>query len=204
VAWVRRCGDQPVNFLAHLYLADGSDASLLGNLLGDFVKGSPEDLVRQYDPELVRGLINHRRVDAFTDAHPKFQAARKLVSPARRRYGGILVDLCFDHYLARDWHEWADETLDEFVCRAYGAFRRNWHRVPEPARPIFTRMMEQDWLGSYRTVQGISEIMDRMAARRLKRPNPFQGAGEELVQNYAALEECFRRFFPALVSHVAG
>ena len=118
-------------------------------------------------------------MDAFTDAHPEFQAARQLVSPARRRYGGILVDLCFDHYLARDWHEWADETLDDFVRRSLRRVSSQTGTMcPEPAK-THSHPHDGSRTGSVRTARckGISAIMDRMAARRIKTAQPVPGGG---------------------------
>lgn len=194
-----------MNFLAHLYLADGTEASLVGNFMGDFVKGPLEDLERRHGPEVVRGLITHRKVDAFTDSHPEFLAAKRLVSPARRRFAGIIVDLSFDHFLARDWSRYADSDLDAFVRGVYAVFRRNLDRFPVASRAIVDRMIAQDWLGAYRTIDGLGAIMNRMAARRLRRGGDrFAGAVEELESNYAALEARFERFFPEVVGYVEG
>jgi len=192
-----------MNFLAHLYLADGTEASLVGNFMGDFVKGPLEDLEGRYGPEVARGLITHRQVDAFTDSHPEFLAAKRLVSPARRRFAGVIVDLSFDHFLARDWRRYSPDDLDTFIRGVYDVFRRNLDRFPVASRPIVNRMMAQDWLGSYRTVEGVGAIMNRMAARRLRRGNhQFAGAVGELESNYAAFEAHFERFFPEVVEYV--
>lgn len=197
-----------MNFLAHLYLADDSDDSLIGNFLGDFVKGSIGDLREQHPPAVAEGLIRHRRVDAFTDAHPEFLALKRLVSAPRRRFAGILIDVYWDHFLARDWAEWAervawaDSSLDAFTARVYRAFLGNLDRFPEGAAPIVQRMADQDWLGSYRTLEGIGSVLDRMAAHRVRRGGALTGSVEELSENFAAFETGFRRFFPDLMRFV--
>ena len=94
-----------MNYLAHLYLAEDSDESLLGNLLGDFVKGRLEE---QYSPEIIKGIKTHRKVDAYTDFNQNFLACKKLLRPDRRRFAGIIVDMSFDHFLAKNWADYSD------------------------------------------------------------------------------------------------
>lgn len=191
-----------MNFLAHLYLADDSDESLIGNFLGDFVKGSIDELRAHHAPAVAEGLIRHRRVDAFTDSHPEFLAVKRLVSPPRRRFAGILVDVYWDHFLARDWADYSETSLEAFTFRVYRVFLENLDRFPQGAAPIVQRMADHDWLGSYRTLEGIGSVLDLMAARRVRRGQVLTGSVEELRAHYAEFEAGFRRFFPDLVRFV--
>ena len=90
-----------MNYLAHLLLADDTDASRIGNLLGDFATGTIESLAERYPPEILRGIKMHRAVDRFTDSHEVFKHARNLLAPGRRRFAGIIIDIIFDHYLCK-------------------------------------------------------------------------------------------------------
>lgn len=51
-----------MNYLAHLYLAPDDDESLLGNLMGDFVKGP---LDGRFSPGIAAGIRLHRHIDSF-------------------------------------------------------------------------------------------------------------------------------------------
>ncbi|MGA2151478.1 MAG: DUF479 domain-containing protein, partial [Geobacteraceae bacterium] len=51
-----------MNFLAHLYLSGDDPELLVGNLLGDFVKGR---LSGNFPDGIERGIELHRRIDSF-------------------------------------------------------------------------------------------------------------------------------------------
>ena len=85
-----------MNFLAHLYLADDTPHSLIGNMLGDFVNG---DFRSRYNTEICRGILLHRKVDVFTDNHPVFLHSKRRISNEYRLLKGIMVDLFYDHFL---------------------------------------------------------------------------------------------------------
>ena len=104
-----------MNWLAHLHLARDSDAALLGALLGDFALGTSG--LDCWGAVEHREILVHRRVDRFTDTHPAVEALRARFPDGRRRYAGIVLDLYFDHCLARDWSRWSDTALDAFTAR---------------------------------------------------------------------------------------
>lgn len=186
-----------MNYLAHLYLAEDSEAGLVGNLMGDFVKGRPEGL--DYPAAIRRGILLHRRVDSFTDGHPVFLQSRARLSPPFRRFGGIIIDLAYDHFLARDWPLFADEPLTRFAQRAYHALQQHHHRLPPRLQHVAPLMAEQDWLTAYCRLYGVERSLAGIA-RRLSRPTPLADAGAELRRHYEALEADFHAFMPALVS----
>ena len=188
-----------MNYLAHLYLAGPEPDALLGSLMGDFVKGP----VRGYPPAIEQALILHRRIDSFTDMHPRVKESRARISLARRRFAGIMLDVFYDHYLACNWADYSSEPLHDFTRRIYDLLRAQHARLPWRLQAIAPRMAETDWLGSYRHVEAVHLALDRMS-RRLKRQNRLAGAGVELEANYAALEKDFRVFFPDVVRFALG
>ena len=97
-----------MNYLAHLYLSDPSEDAWLGSLLGDFVKGPLDD---RYSEEVTRAIVLHRKIDSYTDAHPVVLNSKSRVSTQRRRYAGIMVDMFYDHFLAKHWREFHAEPL---------------------------------------------------------------------------------------------
>ncbi len=105
-----------MNYLAHIYLAGDSEESLLGNIMGDFVKGSIGD---GFHPEIEKGIRTHRKVDVFTDSHEIFRASKKLMSPERRRFAGVIIDLAFDHLLSKNWASYSDTDLEGFIRKTY-------------------------------------------------------------------------------------
>ena len=189
-----------MNYLAHLYLADDSPGSLIGSLLGDFVKGT---LDKTYDEEITRGILIHRRIDSFSDSHEKVFESKRLISPKRSRFSGIIIDVCFDHFLARSWSEYSNEELADFTRKVYVLLSKYSHILPYKPRSIIPKMIEEDWLGSYQYIEGIGQIMDRVS-RRLTRGEGMLGAVKELETNYEKMEENFKSFFPELIAYVEG
>jgi len=185
-----------MNYLANLYLAGPEPEALLGALMGDFVKGP---LNGRFPPGITHALALHRRIDAFTDAHPVTAKSRLRVTPVRRRFAGIMVDLFYDHFLARYWDQHADEPLDAFTARVYALLEQHLAVLPDPLRSIARRMAQFDWLGSYARIESVHTALDRLSLR-ITRENPLAGAAVELEANYAAFEADFRAFFPDLVS----
>lgn len=187
-----------MNFLAHLYFADDTPDSRVGSLLGDFVKGCPDT---RFSPETLQGIRLHRAVDRFTDIHPTVMASKNLISPERRRFAGIIVDICYDHFLCKNWQRYSDCSLAQFCGSVYESLQTYDGYLPERARGVIEHMVMGDWLNSYQSVDGIADVLNRVS-RRLKRTNSLYGAGDELVQNYTALDQHFLHFFPDLISFV--
>ena len=191
-----------MNYLAHLMLADDSDASRIGNLLGDFAKGTIEDLAKSYPPEIVRGIRMHRAVDRFTDSHQVFKDARSLLAPERRRFAGIIIDIIFDHYLCRRWQDYSEQPLKEFIESVYRALDEHpeWHAGRLAS--AFPMMRNENWLMTYASIQGIGLTLERVS-RRSPRPSGLAGGIDDLRNHYQKLESHFRNFMPDLLAFAA-
>jgi acyl carrier protein phosphodiesterase len=182
-----------MNYLAHLHLGGDAPQQLLGSLYGDFVKGP---LAGRFPAGIEAGIQLHRRIDAFTDRHPLVEQARARFPAERRRTSGILLDLFFDHCLARDWAEFASEPLAQFTGRVYRVLAAQ-PELPERLAYIAPRMAAQDWLGSYRDFAVLEQVLLGMS-RRLSRPQMLAGAMSELERLYEPLSNDFREFYPHL------
>ena len=182
-----------MNFLAHALLAGDAAPDRIGGLLGDFVKGL---LPAGLPPDLASGVALHRAIDSFADRHPAFIASRARVSPLRRRVSGVLVDLFYDHLLARDWSGHASGSLEDYTAQIYAALDEFSVHLPEKANEVVARMREYDWLTSYRRVEAVGEAIDRMAVYRLRRANPLAGGIEEFLADPDGFADDFRKFLP--------
>jgi acyl carrier protein phosphodiesterase len=180
-----------MNYLAHLHLGGPAPAQLLGSLYGDFVKGL---LPGRFPIDIEQGIRLHRRIDAFTDSHPLIKQALGRFPEARRRYAGIALDVFFDHCLARDWHRYSDEPLDDFTARVYRVLADE-PVLPERLALVAPRMAAQDWLGSYRDFSVVGAALAGIS-RRLSRPEGLAGVYEELQALYQPLSDDFSAFYP--------
>jgi acyl carrier protein phosphodiesterase len=164
-----------MNYLAHLYLTDGTGLPLSGAVLGDHVRGRLEG---RFAPGLERSLRLHRHIDVVTDSHPLVAAARAEFGPGARRYGGIVLDLVYDHLLARDWSQYSAEPLQQFVARAADAVAddESWRQGTGESGPSAWRLRRL--LLSNLEESGIDRALQRTAAR-MKQAQPLLDAGKD-------------------------
>lgn len=188
-----------MNYLAHLHLGGQKPAQLLGSLYGDFVKGL---LPGRFPADIEDAIRLHRRIDTFTDAHPLIKQAMARFPTERRRYAGIVIDVFFDHCLARDWARYSDVPLQAFIRKVYQVLA-NEPALPERLAIIAPRMAAQDWLGSYVDFESVGDALAGIS-RRLSRPEGLAGAMQELRGLYQPLSEDFREFYPQLQAFVVG
>ncbi|EPL05099.1 ACP phosphodiesterase [Pseudomonas sp. CF161] len=182
-----------MNYLAHLHLGGQRPGQLLGSLYGDFVKGR---LQGQFNPEIEAAIALHRSIDTYTDSHPLVGAALSRFSLTRRRYAGIVIDVFFDHCLARDWARYATQPLALFTSDVYRVLASE-PQLPGRLAQIAPYMAADDWLGSYREFDVLEQVL-RGISRRLSRPEELAQAMGELERLYQPLSEDFRQFYPQL------
>ena len=187
-----------MNHLAHALVAHRAGSSITGNLMGDFVKGDP---ATRWNGPLREGILLHRRVDAFADDHPVFARSRARLRPPFRRWAGILIDVFWDHLLARRWTEYCDTPLRAFADDVYAELRREWAALPERMIPFATYLIETDLLVAYRDPAGVARAFAGMS-RRVRRANPLGEAMPTLEGERAGLDVDFREFFPELLAAV--
>lgn len=184
-----------MNYLAHVALAGRSDEALLGNLLGDFVKGLDVDRLS----ETVRcGIRVHHAVDRFTDRDATVVRARQRIDPRYGHMRRVLLDVFFDHYLTRHWSRFfPDSPLEALTRRVYRVLRAHEPLLPDRLARMRPRMEAEDWLASYGEVEQIDRVLAAME-RRLRRPRLLADGGRELRARYDRLEADFLEFFPRL------
>jgi acyl carrier protein phosphodiesterase len=189
-----------LNWLAHLYLSEPTPKFRLGNLLPDLVSARA---LAEFPPEFQEGIRRHRRIDAFTDTHPVFRQSIRRLEPQYRRYGGVLIDMFYDHVLAREWDSIASQPLPEFAAEVYASFDGLLADIPPDVRFRLASMRNTDWLCSYRELGGIREALSRIGGR-LRRPIDLSLAVTALEHEYDCYCEDFREFFPLLAAHVVS
>lgn len=187
-----------MNYLAHIYLAQNNDKSKLGNFLGDFVNKSLEN---NYDNEILNGIFMHRKLDSFTDSNPVFLGSKRRVSRENRRFAAVLIDMFYDHFLAKNWNQYSQITLEEFACNFYDILKRYSYCLPEKLTRRMSYIIEENWLLSYKDIDGIKIAIDRISLRFAKSNHPLVNPIDELIKNYDNLETDFKEFFPLAVEY---
>ncbi|MEP6881557.1 MAG: ACP phosphodiesterase [Dokdonella sp.] len=185
-----------MNHLAHALLSGPDDDVRLGGMLGDFVRGG-------IDPQLPigvrQGIALHRAVDTFTDTHPDIRALRGLFEPPYRRYAGILIDIWFDHLLARDFSAWTDIPLEDFSHDLGRLLVDRNEALPESLRHFRAYMQARGLPAAYSNRSMISEVLIGVGSR-FKHANPLAHGLIEISRLEVELELAFGGFFPELVA----
>lgn len=176
-----------MSFLAHALLAGQSPALIVGGVIGDWIKGP---LPGKLPPDLAQGVALHRAIDAFVETHPAFSTSRSRVSPARRRYAGVLVDIFYDHVLARDWDRYHAESLPSYCQLVYSHIQARSTDMPDLASSAMGLMAQENWLQSYAVLNGIADVLNRMS-HRARRPNPLAGGEEEFLSSPSGYAQDF-------------
>ena len=192
---------EPVNFLAHLLLAENDGEARVGQVLADFVDAKSIDT---FSEGIQSGIRAHQRIDAFSDRHPTFASARRRLRPPYRRYGGILLDVYFDHFLASAWQLHGNGTrLEDFAESCYRTLHIYRDLPPERFRIAVDAMRRDDWLVGYASLEGVDMAL-RGIARRCRHENPLDAGARVLEANYEAFRSAFEIFFPRLKAYASG
>ena len=187
-----------MNYLAHLYLSGNDEELLLGNFIADAVKGKQ---ALHYSHGIARGIYLHRLIDTYTDTHPIVAETKTRLRDKFKKYAPVVADLYYDHFLAKHFERFANETLVSYTQRTYHLINNHLPDLPERVQYFFPYMMAQNWLLGYAEVEGISRALTGLS-RRTSFESGMEKAGEELTINYSFYEQEFELFFPELERYV--
>jgi len=187
-----------MNYLAHLYLSQDSSLSKAGNLMADFLKHV--DLTKQ--PQgILDGIKNHQATDKFTDSHPVIQELKGEFDPSFRRFVPIILDVTYDHMLAKSWKQYHDEDLHAFTARCYNELAVVEHRMPDSMKNRLREIAKNDWLASYVGIEAVEKTLIAIS-NRMRFENRLDQSYGEVLQLYHLIEESFHQFFPELCAHI--
>jgi len=184
-----------MNHLAHTLLAGDDEGLCLGGMLGDFVRGRPDPAL--WPPRVIDGIRLHRAIDVYTDAHPEVLAAKAQLPSPYRRYAGILLDMWFDHCLARDFSRWSTQSLAAYSVALRALLRRHDALLP-PALRRFRGYMEAHGLPAGYADRAVLGRALAGIGQRLSRENPLDSALPVLLRREVELQQRFEAFFPRL------
>ena len=183
-----------MNYLAHAYLSFNQPDILVGNMVSDFVKGK-----KQFDYPLAiqKGIRLHRAIDQFTDEHPATKEAKQYFRPAVGLYAGAFVDIVYDHFLALDTNELAEQEWKLFAIDVYQQLTDQQEWLPEKFARMLPYMSSQNWLYNYRFTWGIENSFGGLV-RRADYLTDASLAFSLFITHYAELKQQYLVFFPEL------
>ena len=186
-----------MNFLAHIYLSGDNQLIQIGNFMADGIRGKDYET---YSSDIQKGIMLHRAIDTFTDAHPVFRQSTKKLHERYHHYSGVIVDIFYDHFLAKNWQQYSDTPLEDYTAAFYKALEENYDSLSERARRILPTMLRENWLTSYATIEGISHILEQMD-RRSGNKSGMKDSVDELLEFYEVFEIEFKQFFEEIQNH---
>lgn len=189
-----------MNFLAHSLFADTDDLIVVGQYCGDFVRGGS---LEQFPAGIREGIRRHRRIDSFTDQHPVNLRARNYFEKPLRRFAGIITDVVYDHYLARNWSLYSDQPLESHAAFVYDALAKHKALMPPDLQRFSEVVIQRDMLVAYREFAAVEIALGRIASRS-SRFQVLASAAEVTRSLDAPLSACFAEFAPDLIEHVAS
>ena len=185
-----------MNYLAHIYLSGDNELVTIGNFIADGIKGKK---YKKYPKNIQIGILLHRHIDTFTDAHKTFRLSTKRLHEKYGHYSGIIVDILYDHFLAKNWDRYCHTPLSEYVDAFYDSLEANYDILPLRIQKMMPYLLADNWLLSYATIEGISKVLDGMN-RRTKHRSSMNEAVVELETFYKEFENEFFDFFDELIT----
>ena len=183
-----------MNHLAHLYLSSDNEEEMVGQFIADAVKGNDFNL---YSPDIRKGILLHRWVDSFTDTHDLVKELRAAYRPNLGLYSGVLIDLVFDHYLAKDFHIHAGRELEEFQQFTFGVLNKHEESFPDKMKNYFFHMKDKEFMMKYTHPVGMAVIVRQMG-NRIPRGESLLAAGDFFEDYVEMASAYFPTFFEEL------
>lgn len=181
-----------MNYLAHAFLSKNNEDLLIGNFIADHLRGND---FTAYPEGVVNGILLHRRIDSFTDAHPLFKSSKRVFYQGFEKYSGVLVDIYFDHFLAKFFHQFHRESLDVFSSKVYSVYQNNTHLMPESSTRFLNYVLKNGIYQNYSELRGIETVLSHLSHRighkvALNESLPlFLDAEEVLKENFFSFME---------------
>lgn len=187
-----------MNFLSHLYLSGENEGLIIGNFIADGVKGSN---FSQFSEEIQKGIVLHRKIDSYTDSHEIVELSKERLRPNYKKYASVVVDIYYDHYLAKHWNKYSNIALEHFTQNIYQLVQNHHLILPEKSQQFAKYMIKYNILFEYSKLEGIEKVLQGMAHRATFTSN-MEHAINDLKEHYTLFESEFKQFFPQLESYI--
>ena len=185
-----------MNFLAHIYLSFGDTEITIGNFIADSIRANKY----KHLPERVQqGILLHREIDTYTDSHSIPKKSSKRLHPNYSHYSRVIVDIFYDHFLAKNWYKYSDIPLSVYVDDFYDLLEENYEILPEGVKRMMPIMVSDNWIFNYSKMEGIAKVLQGMN-RRTKNKSKMHFAILDLEQHYPDFEKEFTLFFDELIT----
>lgn len=168
---------------------------MLGNFFADAVRGNS---YKHYAPEIQKGIILHRNIDTYTDQHAVVRISKRRLHERYRHYDGVIIDMFYDHYLAKNWSKYSMIPLDIFSTSFYELLHTNFEILPDKTKHMLPYIEQYNWLYNYQFFEGMEQVLGGMN-RRTKGVSQMDLAINDLKEHYNVFKNDFETFFDDLI-----
>tara|TARA_R110002051_G_scaffold56046_9_gene104037 strand:- start:33388 stop:33984 length:597 start_codon:yes stop_codon:yes gene_type:complete len=186
-----------MNFLAHIYLSFNDKEITIGNFIADSIRGNKYDHLPN---KVKKGIKLHRLIDTYTDTHDIPKISSKRLHANYSHYSRVIVDIYYDHFLAKNWSKYSAIPLDVFVDDFYDLLEENYEILPDGVKRMMPYMISDNWIYNYSKMDGIARVLNGMN-RRTKNKSKMNFAILDLEEHYDAFEAEFTEFFEELITY---
>lgn len=187
-----------MNFLAHIYLSEGNEAIAIGNFIADSVKGKN---YTKYTEDIQKGIVIHRAIDFFMDTHPLVKQGANRLFPIFRHYHLVLMDMFYDHLLAKNWQLYSEIPLEVYAENFYQILEKNIAILPDKTLRMLPHLRRENWLVQYATLEGLAFILFQMNYR-IRHKVDLVGGIEIFRQYETEYKNEFEAFFEEVQAFV--
>ena len=184
-----------MNFLAHIYLSGNDELITIGNFIADGIRGTQ---YLSFSEDIQIGILLHREIDTFTDTHPTVRRSTKRLHKNYGHYSGVIVDIFYDHFLAKNWQNYSNIALADYVNTFYSSLEKHSHILPQRYKNMMPIIIQDNWLLNYAHLNGIQSVLNGMN-HRTKGISKMNKATKELKAYYKDFEADFTSFFEELI-----
>lgn len=186
-----------MNFLAHLYLSGNNTNIMIGNFIADHIRANKFE---HFHPEIIKGILLHRKIDSFTDAHPVVRKSKRRLHERYGHYDGVIIDIFYDHFLAKNWNNYSTIPLDIYTKNVYKLLQKNSNILPKKTNELLPYISKYNWLFNYQFINGMKKVLNGMN-ERTKGKSKMNLAIEDLQKYNTDFENDFKVFFNELIDY---
>ena len=188
-----------MNYLAHIYLSGSSEEILMGNIIGDFVKGSR---YKHFPENIKAGILLHRFIDSYTDTHPLVRKSKSRFVPKFDKYSGVVVDIIYDFFLSIEWYKYSTVPLPDFIKHTTVTVQDNFSLLPSIVQELLPDFVSLRWLEAYGSIDGIEQVLRGMG-EHTSMPDETEFAIDVINTHFDQFRSEFALFFPELIKYVS-
>lgn len=183
-----------MNYLAHLALSGKNPEIIVGNLMGDFMT---KKQIADKSSWFQTGYQLHMFIDQFTDNHHVIDEICLIFKEQHGKYTPVVVDIILDYFLYQNWDKFYTNDFNSFEDNIYSILKEKKNLLPEKTSLHVSRLVEGQFLNSYKSIEGLKFVLNRMDIRA-KFPSNFINAVDLIEKDYEVIAEKFVVFYKDL------